>query len=189
VQNPERLDKSMLSTLVTKHTSGLSILAAPTELPEKQPTQEAIDKLLAVAKEMYEFVVVDVGSRTDLMGSTLFQPSSIVYLVTQVGISEMRNANRLMLKYFTRREENLQLVINRYKSSDLVFDETQIARALTRPTDWKIPDDYAAARRTRNTPTPLALADSAISHVLREMAQAASGVAPEKKKGFFRIFG
>jgi len=101
----------------------------------------------------------------------------------------MRNANRLMLKYFTRREENLQLVINRYKSSDLVFDETQISKALTRPADWKIPDDYAAARRTRNTPTPLALADSAISHVLREMAQAASGVAPEKKKGFFRIFG
>jgi pilus assembly protein CpaE len=189
MQNPERLDASMLSTLVTKHDSGLWVLAAPTELPEKQPTLEAVDKLLAVTREKYEFVVIDIGSRIDLMGSTLFQPSSVVYLVTQVGISEMRNANRLMLKHFARREENLQLVINRYKSSDLVFDETQISKALTRPADWKIPDDYAAARRTRNTPTPLALADSAISHVLRDMAQAAAGVAPEKKKGFFRIFG
>ena len=31
--NPERLDANMLSTLVTKHDSGLWVLAAPTELP------------------------------------------------------------------------------------------------------------------------------------------------------------
>ncbi len=189
MEHPERLDSSMLATLVSRHDSGLWVLAAPPELPEKQPTQEAVDKLLAVAKDKYEFVVVDIGSRTDLMSSSLFQPSAVVYLVTQVGISEMRNANRIVLKHFSRREENLQVVINRYKSSDLVFDETQIARALTRPADWKIPDDYAAARRTRNTATPLALADSSISSVLREMAEAASGVVSEKKKGFFRIFG
>jgi pilus assembly protein CpaE len=189
LQNPERLDASMLSTLVTKHDSGLWVLAAPTELPEQQVSTEAIDKLLAVAREKYSFVVVDAGSRIDLMGSSLFQPSSIIYLVTQVGISEMRNTNRLVLKYFTRRDDNLQLIINRYKSSDLVFDETQIAKALTRPADWKIPDDYAAARRTRNTPTPLALADSPISHALREMAQAAAGVVVEKKRSIFRLFG
>jgi len=189
MQNPERLDASMLSSLVTKHDSGLWVLTAPTELPEKQVTTEAVDKLISVAREKYTYVVVDAGSRVDLMGSALFQPSAIIYLVTQVGISEMRNTNRLVLKYFTRRDENLQLIINRYKTSDLVFDETQIAKALTRPADWKIPDDYAAARRTRNTPTPLALADSPISHALREMAQAAAGIVPEKKRSIFRIFG
>ncbi|MFZ2022891.1 MAG: hypothetical protein WAV06_14185, partial [Terracidiphilus sp.] len=128
-------------------------------------------------------------SRIDLMSTTLFQPSAVVYLVTQVGITEMRNTNRMVLKYFTRRDDNLQIVLNRYKPSDLVFDESQVTRALTRPADWKIPDDYAAARRTRNTPTPLALADSAISDVLREMAQAAGGNIPEKKRSRFRIFG
>ena len=124
------------------------------------------------------------------MESGLFQPSAIVYLVTQVGISEMRNTNRLMLKHFQRREENLQLIINRYKQNDLVFDEAQITKALTRPADWKIPDDYAAARRTRNTPTPLALADSSVAEALREMARMAAGIVVEKeKKSIFRIFG
>jgi pilus assembly protein CpaE len=189
MQDPDRLDASMLSSLVTKHDSGLWILAAPTELPDKQATPDALDKLLRIARESYSYVVVDAGSRLDLMSSTLFAPSSIVFLVTQVGISELRNANRLVLKYFTRRENNLQIILNRYKSSDLVFDETQVAKALTRNAHWKIPDDYAAARRTRNTPTPLALADSPISQVLREMAQEACGVVPEKKKSIFRIFG
>jgi pilus assembly protein CpaE len=190
LQNPERLDDNMLSTLVTKHDSGLLVLAAPTDLPDKDTTPEAIDKLMVVTREKYDYVVVDAGSRLDLMESALFQPSSVVYLITQVGISEMRNTNRLMLKHFMRREGNLQLVINRYKSSDLVFDETQIAKALTRPADWKIPDDYAAARRTRNTPTPLALADSGIAETLREMARSAAGLVAEKeKKSRFRIFG
>jgi pilus assembly protein CpaE len=190
LQNPDRLDDNMLSTLVTRHDSGLSVLAAPTELPDKPATPEAIDKMMVVTRGKYDYVVVDAGSRLDLMDSALFQPSAIIYLITQVGISEMRNTNRLMLKHFTRREGNLQLVINRYKSSDLVFDETQIAKALTRPADWKIPDDYAAARRTRNTPTPLALADSGIAETLREMARSAAGIVAEKeKRSIFRIFG
>jgi len=187
---PERLDAAMLETLVSKHDSGLWVLAAPTELPDKPVMPEAIDKLLIVAREKYDFVVVDAGSRIDLMESGLFQPSSVVYLVTQVGISEMRNTNRLMLKHFTRREGNLQLIINRYKSTDLAFDEAQITKALTRPADWKIPDDYAAARRTRNTSTPLALADSSIAEALREMARTAAGIVVEKeKKSIFRLFG
>ncbi|MGA3034632.1 MAG: hypothetical protein ABSD70_15215 [Terracidiphilus sp.] len=190
LQNPERLDVTMLDTLVTKHDSGLWVLAAPTDLPDKAAAPEAVDKLLIVAREKYDYVVVDAGSRVDLMESGLFQPSAIVYLVTQVGISEMRNTNRLMLKHFQRREENLQLIINRYKQNDLVFDEAQITKALTRPADWKIPDDYAAARRTRNTPTPLALADSSVAEALREMARMAAGIVVEKeKKSIFRIFG
>jgi pilus assembly protein CpaE len=191
MQNPDRLDASMLATLVTKHESGLSVLAAPTDFPEKDISPEAVDKLLEVAREAYEYVVVDVGSRVDLMRTSLFQPSTIVYLITQVGITEMRNTNRLVLRYFGHYRENLQIVLNRFKSSDVVFDEAQITKAMTRPADWKIPDDYAAARRTRSSPTPLALADSPISEVLREMARAVTGgvSAQEKKKSRFRLFG
>jgi len=188
LQNPERLDFSMLATLVTKHDSGLWVLAAPTEIPDTSTKPGALDKLMEVAREKYDYVVVDTGSRLDLMDSALFQPSAVVYLITQVGISEMRNTNRMMLKYFMRRDENLQLVLNRYKSADLVFDESQIAKALTRAPDWKVPDDYAAARRTRNTATPLVLVDSSAADALREMARAAAGIAGEKKRGLFRLF-
>jgi pilus assembly protein CpaE len=190
LQDPDRLDSSMLATLITKHSSGLSVLASPTDIPEVLPTNESIEKLLAVARESHEYIVVDAGSRLDLMGSVLFGESATVYLITQVGISEMRNANRMILKYFVNREDSLQIVLNRYKTSDALFDEAQINKALTRPAQWKIPDDYAAARRTRNTPTPLALQDSPISEVLRQMAKSAGGIVPEKgKKSFFRLFG
>jgi pilus assembly protein CpaE len=187
LQYPNRLDANMLSTLVVKHSSGLSVLAAPGELPDNLPTKDAVDKLLEVARKIYDFVVVDAGSRLDLMGSTLFDSTATIFLIAQVGLSELRNANRMISKYFAARDETLQIVLNRYKPSDLLFDETQIIKVLTRPAQWKVPDDYAAARRTRETATPMVMVDSAIAQSIRLMAKTAAGLLPEKngKKGFF----
>jgi pilus assembly protein CpaE len=187
LENPNRVDANLLSTLVSKHSSGLSVLPAPTDLSDVRATKEAVDKLLMVTREIYDYVVVDIGSRIDLMDSTLFEESSTVLLVTQVGISEMRTANRMILKYFAKRDENLQIVINRHKTSDSLFDEGQVMKALTRPAQWRIPDDYAAARRTRETATPMVMVDSTISQTIRNMAKSAAGLLSEKneKRGFF----
>ncbi len=187
LQHPGRLDGNFLATLVVKHSSGLSVLAAPSDFLEKTPSEAAIDNLLKIAKEEFDYVVVDVGSRVDLMSSTLFSKSSSVYLITQVGISEMLTANRMITKFFATRYDNLQIVLNRYKPSDLLFDESQITKALTRPAQWKIPDDYSAARRKRETATPMVMSESAIAQTIREMAKTAAGLTAEKngKKGFF----
>jgi len=187
LENPNRVDANLLSTLVSKHGSGLSVLPAPTDLSDVHATKEAVDKLMKVTREIYDFVVVDIGSRLDLMDSTLFEDSSTIFLITQVGISEMRTANRMIVKHFAKRDENLQIVINRHKSSDALFDEAQVIKALTRPAQWKIPDDYAAARRTRETATPMVMVDSNISQSIRQMAKSAAGLLTEKneKRSFF----
>jgi pilus assembly protein CpaE len=189
LQYPERLDASLLTTLAVKHSSGLSVLAGPNDFPPSAPTTEAVNKLVKVARGKYEFTVVDVGSRIDLMSSSLFDESATVFLITQVGISEMRTANRMINNFFARRFDNLQIVLNRYKSNDLLFDDNKINDALTRTAQWKIPDDYAAARRKRETAEPMVLADSAISHSIRQMAKSVGGlISPEsEKKGFFRF--
>jgi pilus assembly protein CpaE len=185
-QDSSRLDASFLSSLLARHSTGLFVLAAPGELQRTGVTVDAVDKLLAVARQNFDFVVVDAGSRLDLKGSALFDVSSAIYLVTQVGISELRNANRLVTQLFATRGRKLQIVLNRYTPRSLLFGEEHITKALTRAAQWRIPDDYAAARRTRNTSTPLALENSPISRVIRQMARTACGLppTPEKKKGF-----
>ena len=64
--------------------------------------------------------------------------------------------------------------------------EDQITKALTRPAQWKIPNDYAAVRRMQTTAIPLALEDSPISRLIRQMARTACGMpaVQEKKAGF-----
>lgn len=190
IQDSERLDSAFLESLVTKHSTGLAVLAAPGEFREIQLTPEAIEKLLSVTRTSYDYVVVDAGSRVDLISTALFEQASTVYLVTQVGISELRNANRMISQFFAARGRSLQVVLNRYTQRALLFDDAQITKTLTRPAEWKIPDDYAAARRTRNTATPMVLVESDIAQTIREMARSAAGLQASKdKKGLFRLLG
>jgi pilus assembly protein CpaE len=186
-----RLDGNLLRGLLASHSSGLSVLAAPSDFRSEQaPNEDVINKVLSVARQNFEFIVADVGSRLDLLNSALFDESSIVYLITQVGISELRNANRMISQFFGRRAENLQIVLNRYKPATLLFDDKHIEKALTRPAQWKIPDDYSSARRTQNTSNAMAMADAPIAMAIRQMARAASGLPADKeeKKKLFSFF-
>ena len=190
LEDPSRLDSNFLNTLVARHSSGVSVLAASSEFQAEQPNREFLDKLLSIARQDFEYIVVDVGSRVDLMDSALFGYDAVVYLITQVGVSELRNANRMITRFFPKRDWGLQIVLNRYKPATLLFDDKNVERALTRPTQWKIPDDWASARRTQMTETPLALKDSQISIAIRQMARIACGLPAdrEEKKSLFSFF-
>src|SRR5208337_526173 len=115
LQDADRLDANFLLKLVSEHQSGVSLLAAPSKVPEIEASKAAIDKLMAVARQEFDNVVVDVGSRGDLMGTTLFTEANTVYLVTQAGISELRNSNRLITRFFSAGGPKLEVVINRFE--------------------------------------------------------------------------
>ena len=190
LQNHGRLDANLLSKLLVKHSSGLSVLGAPGKFAAQQTAHEALEKLLAVARLEYEYIVVDAGTRLDLTGTTLFDRSSTVYLVTQVSIPELRNANRLITEFFKNDGPKLEIVLNRHMPRSMGMDEEHVTKALTRPATWKIPNDYATAKRTQNTATPLSLEDSPISRVIKQMARAISGLPETKeKKKRFSLFG
>jgi pilus assembly protein CpaE len=190
LQDASRLDANFLRSLLVRHRSGLFVLPAPIEFTTVQATNEAIDTLLAVARQNFDSVVVDAGSRVDLRETALFDDTAHLYLVTQVGVSELRNSNRLISQFFSTRGRKLEIVLNRYTPHALLFDDQEIAKALTRPATWKIPDDYATARRTQNTANPIVLQDSPISRAIHQMARAACGLPAKspKKRGFFRFW-
>jgi pilus assembly protein CpaE len=190
LQDSSRIDTSFLSSLVARHSSGLNVLAAPNEFPPVLATNAAIDKLISVSRQIFDYVIVDAGSRVDLKGSALFDDAAIIYLITQVGITELRNANRMISQVFGPRVNPIQIVLNRYTTRSLGFDEDHITKALTMSPQWRIPDDYAAAHRTKNTATAIALDDSPISRAIRQMAKAACGVREDtEKKKLFGLFG
>jgi MinD-like ATPase involved in chromosome partitioning or flagellar assembly len=186
LQNASRLDSSFFSKLLVKHSSGVSVLAAPGRFPQFDASDEAIDRLIAVARQDFDNVVIDMGSRLDLTGTSLFKDGSTVYLVIQASIAGLRNSNRLISQYFTTGIPKLEIVLNRFEHRTLGVAEDQITKALTRPAQWKIPNDYAAVRRMQTTAIPLALEDSAISRLIRQMARSACGLpaVQEKRSGF-----
>jgi len=171
---------------LTKHSSGLSVLAAPDKYSSVQATNESVERILTIARQEFDFVVVDVGSRFDSMTRSLLEAASVVYLVLQVSISELRNANRLITDLFRSSNAKVEVVLNRFTPRALGIDEASITKALTMPAAWKIASDYPAARTAQNTASPLVMQDSAVARVIRQMARSATGTAEivEKKKRF-----
>ena len=187
----ERLDANLLQSLVAEHQSGLFVLAGSGKLNLHRATTAEIDKLMTVAQQAFDNVVVDIGNRFDLTETILFQNPKTVYLVTQAGIPELRNANRLISEFFKGDGgPQLEIIVNRHEESPFGISDSHITRALTRAPHWKIPNDYSTVRQTQINGVPLALANSPISREIHRMAKSLSGEAAEQeKKRAFNLFG
>jgi pilus assembly protein CpaE len=188
----DRLDAQFLSKLLVKHSSGLWMLAAPGRFTPYQAANEAVDQLLNVARYEFENVVVDLGSQLKLMETAAYREASTVYLVTQSSIPELRNSNRLIQEFFVSAMPKLEIVLNRFESRGQSVPEEHITKALTRPAQWKIPNDYAAVRNMQISATPLVLSDSPISRQIQKMVSAVTGkseTAAKKKIFSLSFFG
>jgi pilus assembly protein CpaE len=185
-QNMSRLDSHFLSTLLTQHDSGLYVLAAPHELAPTFVSVEAIDKLLAVARQEFDCVVVDAGSRLDMQSKHVLDDSATIYLVTQAGVPELRNSHRLLSQLGAADSPKVEIVLNRYDARSLNIEEEHITKALNRPANWRIPNNFAAVRRMQNTSAPLSNEGGQILRVIRRMTDSVCGrlPVPETKKGF-----
>ena len=175
LENSTRLDTNLLAKYVLHHSSGLSVLAAPAELPRTVATDVAIGSLLQVARRQFHYVVVDAGKKIDLQQMHLFEESAVTYLVTQIGIPELRNANRLIAQFTADHSPKLEIVINRHHSRSMGLTDEHLTKALGRPIQWKIPNDYAAVRKMQSTGTPIVHQESAIAAVMRQMARSICG--------------
>jgi pilus assembly protein CpaE len=185
LESAHRMDADLLSALMTKHNSGLEVLAAPDAIPNLQPSRDILEKVVRLAREDFAYVVVDAGAHSPQLYDTLFEAATTVYLVTQVGVAELRNANRFISWYFSdARSKKLEVVINRFVPRNLEIDEAAVAKVLTRPVKWKIPNDYAAVRRAQNTGVPILHERNPVARAVEDMARAAAGqtAAPKKKK-------
>lgn len=191
LKNAKRLDQDLISNLFAKHRSGLSVLAAPdTYDPSIVVENRAVGKLVDIVRNQYPYVVIDAGHDLGDGAEALLQMASTIYLVTQLNVPSLRNAQRL-ISYMQRiGDPNIELVVNRYDSKKNEIADEQVTKALGLAPKWKIANDYEAARRSSNAGTPLLQEKSPVATGLRAMARAASGkaVVAEKKKGF-SLFG
>ena len=121
--------------------------------------------------------------------AALFEAATVVYLVAQVSVADLRNANRFIKRYFSGAEPGtLQIVLNRFQARTLEIDEAAISQSADTAVNWKVPNDYAAARQAQNTGVAMASGESQISRIFAQMAQKAVGIEPRKKRKKFGLF-
>jgi pilus assembly protein CpaE len=189
LQNETRMDSDLVAKLMVPHSTGLQVLAAPDGYNTFQPTEASVVKLINILRGDFSWVVIDAGTHAGRFEKHLFEISHKVFLVTQVSVADLRNANRFITANFAGEgSEKLEVVLNRYTPRVDEIREDSIARALTVTPAWKIPNDYQAVRGAQNAAAALALKNGPVTTALTQMARTVCG-KPEKKKGKFSLFG
>lgn len=191
LRNPERIDEELVTNLAAKHESGISVMAAPDAYNSSIAADPAVvGKFVDVVRCRYPYVVVDAGIGLGTGAQPLFQLASTIYLVAQADIPALRSSQRFMAHLEAYGSPHVEMVLNRFEPRKVEFDEARLTNALGAAPRWKVPNDYAGARRAANTGAPLISNGSPVGRVLREMARAACGKPPDrqKKKGF-SLFG
>ena len=190
--NHTRLDREFLSGILSRHSSGLFVLAAP----EKDcfsafSTEEGTARLIRLLREEFDYVVVDSGACRGRVQEKLFDIADKVYLITELSFPALRNGHRLIAHLDLRSAgRNLEVVLNRFNSKANI-SEDQARQALRRPIAWRIPNGQAAMRAAWEAGTPLSSEESTVMKALTQMAKAACGKPVEagKSNGFLSLFG
>jgi pilus assembly protein CpaE len=173
--NISRLDKSFLQGVITKHDSGIFVLAEPQRLEEGVSISGAqINRILSLLKTMFSYIIIDaqaVSERT----VTAINMSDIILLVFFMSLPAIKNIKR-HLRYFEKiglGKDRLRIVINRYlKKGEITVEDA--GKALNYPIFRTLPNDYNTAMSCLNKGIPLSVGGpkSQLNISIKEMADA-----------------
>jgi pilus assembly protein CpaE len=198
VENLHRLDKDFLKELITKHKSGLDILAGAEQF-ERPNAQDAaaLEELLRVLTRIYDFIVVDAGNVVNACALAALYGADTLFLVTNPDLPSVRNAQRFVerVRQLGAGGERIRVLLNR-ASDQILIAPRQIETALGYSIHHTFSSDYRTVSTALNSGVPLTLANhSEISEQFgaftRNMvglkAEPADSSAPAKKARFLGL--
>ncbi|WP_020653820.1 AAA family ATPase [Massilia niastensis] len=189
-----RVDAPFLASCLVHVTEGFGVLAAaddPAQAKEARP--EHIDTILRVARQHYDYVLLDVGRQIDAVSLRALDGTDTIYPVLQLALPDIRDARRLLdifrsLGYVL---DHIRLIVNRYeKGGKLRLQD--LHAALGCEVVHTFPNDYVAVTDSVNQGVPVLQLSrsSAAARSLAEMVELVTALPVQESRGLFeRLFG
>jgi pilus assembly protein CpaE len=155
--NAERLDADLLKGFITRHSSGLDIITSPdTGRPRQERTAETLERVIAVLRREYEWIVIDSPLASEEFRLSLLQHTDHAYLVSTTDIASLRDLRRRIerMSLADADKAKVQLVLNRVTDADAVTSD-QIRDTLGFPIAASLPNSYADILQAINKGEPL----------------------------------
>ena len=198
LQQPERIDPVFLQALMTKHESGLDVLASPADLsPVDDIPEDSVTRLLQAAAEIYDFVIIDmprICSPWTLAAMKFVDP---LIVVVQNDVPTLRDA-KLLLEQLPLKGvpvENIEVVNNRALSRMHNVNIESLKDTLRMKRVHRVRNDYEAAVQAQDSGIPLRVV-AKHSHMTKDIERLAENLATthikkkDEKKGLIgKIFG
>jgi pilus assembly protein CpaE len=197
LENLHRLDKDFLTELVSRHKSGLDILAGSEQFdrPNAQDSG-AIEELLRGLGRVYDYIVIDAGNMINSISVAALYAADTVFLVTNPDVPSIRNAQRLVdrVRQIGAGSERVKILLNRSSDTPVIAPK-QIETALGYSIHHTFSNDYRTVSTALNSGVPLALTNHSeiasqfgvFTKQLVGGVQDAVKVEPERKRSFLGI--
>ena len=144
IRNLHRLDSSLLDSFMTRHDSGLQLLAGPNQPVAVEPSTAEFARLFDLLAGHFRYVVIDTSTRLDAATRLVTNLSQSVLMVASADVASLWSAARVQ-KYLTENSgrEKVHLVLNRFRKI-AGFSETDAEAAAGVKLLWKVPNQYFA---------------------------------------------
>ena len=143
VRLDRKLDSIQLESALTKHQSGVYLLAAPKRIEEGELVSDiTVGTVLDLIRQLFDYVIVDCGDHVDENGVAAWERSEHLFYVLNQTIAAARSAWRF-IDLFERLDLTTlepRFILNRYNPSH-PLTEKAIEATLAKPIYAKIPTD------------------------------------------------
>jgi pilus assembly protein CpaE len=142
--NIGKLDKNFLQGVITRHESGIYVLADPQKVEEAVSiSAEDVKKVLRLLRTMFRYVILDTEPAYNERTRTAIEMSHLLYMVFIMSLPGIRNMQRYLnyLDNTGKVKEKIRLVVNRRLKKDEIKPE-DAEKVLERPLFWSVPNDY-----------------------------------------------
>ncbi|MCR9270760.1 MAG: hypothetical protein NXH72_12290 [Hyphomonadaceae bacterium] len=145
------IDPVLLNSLVTQHTYGIDVIAAPSWTQKRyHPSRDYVLSLLDIACEQYDIVLLDLPRWPHDWSSDVLSGCDAVILVSELTVPAL-NASRRWIEFLasdpSTQAVKIKPILNRQKAS--VFgtrvSAEQADSALSRPVFGQVRSDWSAA--------------------------------------------
>ena len=195
IENLHRLDREFLRELVSRHKSGLDIIAG-SEKFDRPGAQDAVavEELLRVLSKMYDYIVIDAGNLINACAVAALYAADTVFLVANPDVPSIRNAQRLVdrVRQLGAGSERIKVLLNRTTDQHLIAPK-QIETALGYGIHHSFSSDYRTVSTALNSGVPLTLTNhSDISAQFGSFTKGLLGmedvkVEPERRRAFLGL--
>jgi pilus assembly protein CpaE len=182
VRLERKLDSIQLESALTKHQSGVYLLAAPKRIEEGELVSDiTVGTVLDLTRQLFDFVIVDCGDHVDENGVAAWERSEHLFYVLNQSVAAARSAWRFIDLFERLGLTSLEpsFILNRYSSAH-PLTEKAIESTLAKSIDAKIPIDLRTFETVEMKAQDLfQLAPS--SPVARAMFDLAATVMPQSE--------
>ena len=182
---PGELDPEKLAGYTTRHSSGVDVLPAPVRPEDAELVTEAkISRLLEVAKESYEMIVVDTSPFFHGPMLATLDSTDELLLVCGLDVPTIKNVRLSLqtLELLSFPTERIRVVLNR-ANTNVGMKRGEVEAALEQRVRYEIPSDRAVPLAVnRGNPAVASDPKADFSRAVREMAKSLQPAEPNQSK-------